>query len=181
MVATSPRGETNPAEHPEGLTAARISPNDRQRIQRALEVYRVSGRSLTDWQAAASSRPGGYEFVKFALIDESRSRLHDRINRRFHRMLKAGFVDEVETLMRRPGLERDSTSMRAVGYRQIWAYLEGRADLDTAISRAQAATRQLAKRQLTWLRAEPSLARFDPLEAQTPGTISSLVGQKLNK
>ncbi len=162
-------------------SAARISPNDRQRIQRALEVYRVSGRSLTDWQAAASRRPGGYEFVKIALIDESRPRLHDRINRRFHRMLRAGFLDEVETLMRRPGLERDSTSMRAVGYRQIWAYLEGRDDLDAAISRAQAATRQLAKRQLTWLRAEPSLSRFDPLEAQTPGTISSLVSQKLNK
>lgn len=168
-------------------TAARISPNDRQRIQRALEVYRSSGRTMTDWQAAPSAPSplsplsGQYEFMRIALVDASRSRLHERINGRFHDMLDAGFVDEVAELMQRTGLGPDSPSMRAVGYRQLWAHLEGRYDLDEAIERAQAATRQLAKRQLTWLRAEPALATFDPLEDATPASISSLVERNLSE
>ena len=160
-------------------TARRISPNDRQRIQRALEVYRASGRSLSEWQAAATAGASRYEFLKVALVDPLRSRLHERINRRFHDMLEAGFVGEVEGLMRRPGLGPDSPSMRAVGYRQLWAHLEGRFDLDEAIRRAKAATRQLAKRQLTWLRGESEMASFDPLEARTAAAISSLVEQKI--
>lgn len=161
--------------------AGRISPYDRQRIQRALEVYRVSGKPLSELQADSLRRPGRYEFAKIALVDASRPQLHERINRRFRQMLKAGFLEEVRGLMRRPGLRRDSTSMRAVGYRQLWAHLEGQGDLDAAVTRAQAATRQLAKRQLTWLRADASLETFDPLEAQTSVAISSLVERKLDK
>ena len=90
-------------------------------------------------------------------------------------------LDELEALRMRPGLSADSPSMRSVGYRQLWAYLDGSCDLDTAIARGQAATRQLAKRQITWLRSEAGLTVFDPLEKSAPGAISRKVAAKLNK
>ena len=162
-------------------SAGRIAENDRQRIQRALEVYRTTGRPLSDWQRD-EARPGAdYDFLKIALMDSSRARLHARINRRFVEMLEAGFIDEVETLRRRPGLGPDFPSMRSVGYRQIWAYCDGRDDLETATAKAQAATRQLAKRQITWLRSEASLTVLDPLDKATSKSISEAVGRKLNK
>lgn len=159
----------------------RIAANDRQRIQRALEVYRISGRTLTEWQAQHVPAAPTCRFVKIALIDADRARLHARINQRFRDMLEAGFVDEVRALMQRPGLSAECSSMRAVGYRQLWAHLAGQGTLDEAITRAQAATRQLAKRQLTWLRAETGLARFDPLEGDTIDTISTLMAASLNE
>ena len=161
--------------------AARIGPNDRQRIQRALEVYRVSGRPLSAWQAAAPTRAAAYRYIKLALIDPERRRLHERIDRRFVRMLEAGFPDEVATLMKRPGLGPDSPAMRAVGYRQMWAHLAGDCSLDEATARAQAATRQLAKRQLTWLRGEPDVDEFDPLEVRTSVAISSRLKRMFNE
>ena len=162
-------------------TAERVGPNDRQRIQRALEVYRISGRTLTAWQAAGSTPRADYSFIKLALVPGSRAPLHERIGRRFHAMLAAGFVDEVRSLMQREGLGPDSPSMRAVGYRQLWAYLAGRYDRHEAVRRGQAATRQLAKRQLTWLRSEDSLASFDPLEAGIADAISVFLEAKLTE
>jgi tRNA dimethylallyltransferase len=157
------------------VAADRIEPNDRQRIQRALEVYRVSGRSLTDWQEAAARARGkdDLSFVKLALLVEPRSLLHERIEKRLDSMLDAGFLDELRTLMRRPGLDRDGPAMRSVGYRQFWAYLAGECSFEEARYRALAATRQLAKRQITWLRAEKGLECLDPLESGIIDTISA--------
>ena len=155
------------------VVAARVSPNDRQRIQRALEVYQVSGRPMSDWQADSAEHRPAADYLRFALVDVDRARLHDRINRRFIDMLDAGFIAEVEALRKRPGLSGDSSSMRAVGYRQIWAHLDGAYDLPDATRRAQAATRQLAKRQLTWLRSSAGIEVFDPLGTDTRPTISS--------
>jgi tRNA dimethylallyltransferase len=138
------------------VTAARLSVNDSQRIQRALEVWHSSGRSLSQWHTASQEhapRAGG-RIV--ALEPRARSWLHDRIAGRFDTMLAAGFVDEVHALMQRGDLNASTPSMRCVGYRQAWSLLsEGDGALDRAALRARgiAATRQLAKRQLTWLRS----------------------------
>lgn len=161
--------------------AARIEPGDRQRIQRALEVFRSTGRTMTDWQTDGWRAPHGLDFVKIGLVPSERRTLHARINGRFLQMLEAGFVDEVRGLQGRKGLSAGSSSMRAVGYRQIWAHLDGAWDLAEATRRAQAATRQLAKRQLTWLRAEPGLHEFDPLETGMDDAISAFLVRKLNE
>jgi len=162
----------------DGIAAARINPNDSQRIQRALEVYRVSGKSLSEWQAGSASTDRADSFLKVAVVTESRSVLHDRIARRLQSMLQSGFVEEVETLMARPGLTASHASMRAVGYRQLWSYLEERGDLEDASQKALAATRQLAKRQLTWLRSEQQVTVVDPLESDALATISGLLRQQ---
>jgi len=131
-------------------TAARLAPNDSQRIQRALEVHQVSGRPLSAWHSA----PDGRTPPLIALEPDDRAWLHARIGARFAAMLDAGFVDEVRRLRARGDLHAGLPSMRAVGYRQAWSALEG-GDLDTLAASASAATRQLAKRQLTWLRSMP--------------------------
>ena len=154
--------------------AERIDPNDSQRIQRALEVYRQSGQPLSAWQAATAA-PGDARFRKLALRVEPRSLLHERIALRLERMLDAGFLDEVRRLMQRPGLHRDNPAMRAVGYRQFWAHLAGDCSFDEARSRALAATRQLAKRQMTWLRSENALKTFDALDSRAADAISGLL------
>ncbi|HSM31037.1 MAG TPA: tRNA (adenosine(37)-N6)-dimethylallyltransferase MiaA [Woeseiaceae bacterium] len=154
--------------------AARIDPNDSQRIQRALEVHRLSGRALSAWQASTEA-PGDVRFQKLALRVEPRSLLHERIALRLERMLDAGFLDEVRRLMQRPGLHRDSPAMRAVGYRQFWAHLAGDCSFDEAHSRALAATRQLAKRQMTWLRSENALKTFDALDSRAVDAISGFL------
>ncbi len=133
--------------------ARRIHANDPQRIQRALEVFELSGTPLSVLQ----QRPGP-EFpwrpIRCALLFADRQQLHDRIARRMQAMLAAGFLDEIETLYRRPGLSADCPSMRAVGYRQFWGFLAGEYGQQEAFDRSVIATRQLAKRQLTWLRRE---------------------------
>jgi tRNA dimethylallyltransferase len=154
--------------------AARINPNDSQRIQRALEVYRSSGRALSSWQESTAAA-GDVRFRKLALVVEPRSRLHERIARRLDHMLAAGFLDEVRRLMQRPELHRDSPAMRAVGYRQFWAHVAGECSLETARDRALAATRQLAKRQITWLRSENGLKTFDALDSGVEDAISELL------
>lgn len=168
-----------PAQHErllavDPVAAARIEPNDRQRIQRALEVFLVSGRPLSEWQAETGNSAGaGLEFVKLALQPAARSVLHERIEIRLNTMFNSGFLDEVKALYERPGLTGEHPSMRSVGYRQLWEHLEGATTLDEARLRALYATRQLAKRQVTWLRSERTVMAFDPLE---PGLIDAISG-----
>lgn len=163
----------------DAAAAARINPNDSQRLQRALEVYRVSGRSLTDWQEQAAPPSEDIRFLKIALQVEPRALLHERIARRLDTMIADGFVDEVRRLRERPNLTRASASMRAVGYRQFWRCLDGEIDLQEARQRALFATRQLAKRQLTWLRSEKSLISIDSLEPAAIDSISRLLARYL--
>ncbi len=154
--------------------AERINPNDSQRIQRALEVYRLSGRPLSAWQESTSAS-GDLRFEKLALQVEPRSLLHQRIAERLERMLDAGFTVELRRLMLRPGLHRGSPAMRAVGYRQFWAHLAGECTFEEAKSRALAATRQLAKRQITWLRSESGVKTFDALDSGVADAISGVL------
>lgn len=138
------------------VSASRIHPNDPQRINRALEVYRISGQSLTELTAAAGE-PLPYPVRQFAIAPVERALLHQRIEQRFLQMLAQGFEQEVRQLYQRGDLHPDLPSMRCVGYRQMWDYLDGKIDYPTMVSQGIAATRQLAKRQLTWLRSWPDL------------------------
>ena len=138
------------------VTAESLHPNHSQRIQRALEVYRLTGTALSELQA---STEGGiadrYDIKQFALMPNNRQLLHDRIASRFHNMMDRDFEAEVAKLYRRGDLQASMPSMRAVGYRQLWEYLAGNCDLSEAIERGIVATRQLSKRQQTWLRSWP--------------------------
>ena len=143
--------------------AARIHPNDPQRIQRALEVFELSGRPISAWQR--DTRPEhGLRWSRWALVPADRAALHARIAARYAQMLDAGLLTEVQRLLALPGLEARSPSMRAVGYRQLAAHLAGQCSLDAAVEQAVAATRQLAKRQLTWINADPLWRRIDPFQ-----------------
>jgi len=158
--------------------AARLSPNDSQRIQRALEVFRISGKRLSEWQREARTETADIEYIKIALQIEPRELLHDRIEQRLDQMIASGFEREMHTLRARPGLCKDSPAMRSVGYRQFWKYLDGDYSGQEARDRALYATRQLAKRQLTWLRSENALFVVDPLEAGAVDTISTCLAGK---
>ncbi|WP_414444004.1 tRNA (adenosine(37)-N6)-dimethylallyltransferase MiaA [Burkholderia sp. 22PA0106] len=139
-------------------TAARLAPNDAQRIQRALEVFMLSGQPMSALLAAPPREDDAarrYRFVPVALEPSDRSVLHARIATRFDAMLEAGFIDEVERLRRREDLHLGLPSMRCVGYRQAWEYLDGETDYTTMRDKGVFATRQLCKRQLTWLRSMP--------------------------
>ena len=140
---------------------ARIHPNDPQRIQRALEVYEVTGKAMTQLQKEQKSEPLAYQVLKLALIPSERSLLHERIKMRFSLMLQNGLIEEVKGLQNRGDLHQDLPAIRAVGYRQVWDYLEGRLDYDEMEERGVIATRQLAKRQFTWLRSEKDLTIYD--------------------
>lgn len=142
--------------------AARIHPNDPQRVLRALEVFRLSGRPISEWQNRATSRVFPFRVLRLCIAPRDRALLHERIERRFDAMLAQGFLDEVRGLRSDPRLHPDLPSMRAVGYRQAWQHLDGSTDAATFRDQAIFATRQLAKRQLTWLRAQPELRWFDP-------------------
>jgi len=134
--------------------AGRIHPNDPQRIQRALEVFEISGRTLSSLLQTRRHAPLPYRLIKRALVPEDRDLLHRCIAERFQAMLAAGFLEEVRALYRRGDLHLQLPAMRAVGYRQLWQYLEGRLTYAEAVQQGIVATRQLAKRQMTWLRAE---------------------------
>ena len=162
------------------VAAERINANDSQRIQRALEVCRVSGRTLTAWHASTRPVREDFRFLRIALLPEPRSVLHERIEQRLEQMLGEGFVDEVRRLRERPGLTASHPSMRAVGYRQYWEHLDGDVDAAEARQRALAATRQLAKRQLTWLRSEPELFAVNPLETDALSAISDYLEAALS-
>jgi tRNA dimethylallyltransferase len=145
--------------------AARIHPNDAQRIQRALEVYAVGGRPISELQTL--TQPSiARDFLVTALVPEDRARLHQGLAQRFENMMAAGLLDEVRALFARGDLTEDHPAIRAVGYRQLWSYLAGAYPLDTAAARAVAATRQLAKRQMTWLRSMQHVERVDPHDSQ---------------
>ncbi|MGH8283446.1 MAG: tRNA (adenosine(37)-N6)-dimethylallyltransferase MiaA [Gammaproteobacteria bacterium] len=141
--------------------AARIHVNDPQRIQRALEVFYLTGRPLSELHATDAVKPALYQFIKLAVAPASRTLLHARIAGRFQDMMAAGFLREVTGLRGRGDLTRGHSSMRSVGYRQLWEYLDGDCDLDTAVQRGVVATRRFAKRQLTWLRAETDVHWYD--------------------
>ncbi|MEO5677044.1 MAG: tRNA (adenosine(37)-N6)-dimethylallyltransferase MiaA [Usitatibacter sp.] len=147
-----------PALHAELATvdpvlAARLEPTDAQRIQRALEIWQLTGKALSQLQAEGAGAPPPFDALRIALEPSDRVALHDRIATRFRSMLDAGLVGELEGLRARYTLDANLPSMRAVGYRQAWDTLEGTASAATLAERGIAATRQLAKRQLTWLRA----------------------------
>jgi tRNA dimethylallyltransferase len=146
-------------------TAARLMTTDSQRIQRALEVCELSGKTMTQLftEQAATALP--YRLLKLALVPSERSVLHQRIALRFEQMLQAGLIDEVKALRAKyPALTADLPSMRCVGYRQAWQYLDGEFGLDELREKGVAATRQLAKRQLTWLRGMEDTVEFDCLD-----------------
>lgn len=141
------------------ITAARLHPNHNQRIQRALEVYRITGKPLSEIHAGQDSEPLSekYDVRQLAIMPRDRKTLHERIEKRLEIMFENGFIEEVESLFKRADLHTELPSIRAVGYRQLWSYLEGECDLGEAKFRALVATRNLAKRQLTWLRSWPEL------------------------
>lgn len=136
--------------------ASRIHPNDPQRIQRALEVITITGRSMSELQDESSGEPLDYSLHKMIICPEPRSVLHKRIEQRFDLMIEAGFIDEMKSLHSRSDLNVNLPSMRAVGYRQAWQWLDGQSTFDEMREKAIVMTRQLAKRQLTWLRRERS-------------------------
>ena len=158
---------------PEG--AARIEPRHAQRVGRALELVRATGKTLTELYAKEIPVPDWMQgpLLRFALIPNDRAALHAQINQRFSQMLTDGLVDEVARLRERYTLHPELPSMRCVGYRQAWDFIEGRINRRELLAQGSAATRQLAKRQLTWLRSLP----FIPLEPTQPGHVESLMNQ----
>ncbi len=160
--------------------AARIHPHDTQRIQRALEVYDVGGVSLSDLvdtpqSNASDARLFPYRVVKIAIVPEDRAGLHHRIETRFKAMLAQGFVAEVERLRGRGDLHAGLPALRAVGYRQVWGYLHGEMGYDEMVERGIFATRQFAKRQLTWLRSTQDTSKFDISENISDKILKHLV------
>jgi tRNA dimethylallyltransferase len=144
------------------VSASRIHPNDPQRILRALEIHRVSGKSRSDWQQKSERPAFPFRLLSIVLAPKDRGELHHRIALRFDQMLADGFLDEVRELKADSRLHPDLPSMRSVGYRQAWQHLSGQSDAKTFREQAIAATRQLAKRQLTWFRSSVSSRWFDP-------------------
>jgi tRNA dimethylallyltransferase len=155
-------------------TALRLAPTDAQRIQRALEVFELSGQPLSDLQGRRETHAGLGATLTFALVPADRSGLHEAIARRFDAMLAAGLVDELAQLRARYVLHRDLPAMRSVGYRQAWMFQDGEIDRPALRARGLAATRQLAKRQFTWLRAT-DVASFEPGAASTFAAIVAQV------
>ncbi|MGX5659878.1 tRNA (adenosine(37)-N6)-dimethylallyltransferase MiaA [Castellaniella ginsengisoli] len=155
------------------VTAARLAPHDSQRLQRALEIWHSSGRPMSDWlaQPPVPVLPG-WRFETISLEPSDRAVLHDRIARRYQAMIAAGLLDEVRGLHVRADLHPGLPSIRCVGYRQLWDHLDGRISMDQAIEQAIAATRQLAKRQITWLRSLPRRIPVDCLSDRAAAEIT---------
>jgi tRNA dimethylallyltransferase len=152
--------------------AKRIHPNDPQRIQRALEVYRIVGKSLTQLCEEAAVEPIPYRQIRMVLAPAERKLLHEKIALRFHKMLAQGFLDEVKKLRSRGDLDKAMPSMRAVGYRQAWEHLEGDYGYDELVEKGIIATRQLAKRQFTWLRKQSTASHY---QSEDPELLSHVL------
>lgn len=159
--------------------AARIEPGDAQRIQRALEVIRATGSPLSELQGTRAPVIDREQVLRVVVAPPERATLHARIEQRLTGMMAQGFLAEVARLHARPDLDADKPAIRAVGYRQLWGHLEGEYTLAEGVRRALVATRQLAKRQMTWLRHHRDASWFDPLEAAAPGHITREVAQAL--
>jgi tRNA dimethylallyltransferase len=159
--------------------ARRIHPNDPQRIQRALEVIGLSGRRMSDLQRRQQPPPLPYRVLRIVVCPQPRAALHQRIEQRFRQMLEQGLLDEVRALRARGDLHRDLPSMRCVGYRQAWSHLEGEIGGAEMGRQAVAATRQLAKRQLTWLRQESGALWYDLSEESAQNCVIGEIGQFL--
>lgn len=161
-------------------SAERIHPNDPQRIIRAIEVYEQTGMSLSHWWRENPPKTFPYKLLKIVLWPKDRDAYREIIAQRFQAMLQDGLVGEVKTLMNRGELTAEHASMRSVGYRQVWAYLQGRLDEEEMISKAIHATRQLGKRQLTWLRKLQNDYKFVAYEAETTQNLLKLLETHLN-
>lgn len=143
-------------------SAERIHKNDPQRLVRAIEVYEITGKTLTEFRAEPKKGLPEFELIKVALIPEDRAKLHKQIELRFMQMVENGFLQEAKKLYERGDLNEDMTSIRSVGYRQAWLFMMGEYDFEEFIYKGLVATRQLAKRQLTWLRKEQNITIIDP-------------------
>lgn len=161
--------------------ANRIHPNDSQRIQRALEVYLLSGKTITAWQQSETTALSGFSVHCIAVAPADRAVLHARIQQRFDEMLTQGFLDEVRGLYARGDLSPEHPAIRSVGYRQAWAYLSGEINEVEMREQAIAATRQLAKRQLTWLRAWPNLTWFETTSPSLLEDVNAWIKEQNNK
>jgi tRNA dimethylallyltransferase len=159
-------------------TASHIQPNDSQRIQRALEVCYLTGRPMSELLAQRRANDFPYRVFNLALLPSDRGILHQRIERRFDTMLEMGLVDEVSCIRARFQLAADMPSMRCVGYRQVWMYLDNQISLAKMREMGVYATRQLAKRQLTWLRSMHALQIFDCLANDLSGLVKSYLQQQ---
>lgn len=159
--------------------AARIHPNDPQRIQRALEVHALTGVAMSDLQQQRQAVLEKKETISISLCPQDRSVLHERIEKRFQAMMHQGFLEEVQGLRARGDLTPEMPALRAVGYRQLWGHLDGAYDLEEAIRQGIVATRQLAKRQLTWLRSMRQALWFDPADdALLQKVLAAVVGHR---
>jgi tRNA dimethylallyltransferase len=169
------------------ITAARLQPNDSQRVQRALEVYEITGKPMSELLAASPSEDGREgsaipEWIDLVSLEPSdRARLHQNLEKRFDEMLIGGLLEEVEALRKNPELHADLPAIRSVGYRQVWEYLDGVVDQEEMRYKALAATRQLGKRQLTWLRAIAGRNTFDPFNPNELKAALEYCKQSLNK
>ncbi len=161
--------------------ARRIEPGDAQRIQRAMEVWELSGRPLSDWHRQAPDPAPPWHFVCLGLVFGDRDVLRERIRRRLDAMIGAGFVAEVERLLGRPGLSPDAPALRAVGYRQLIRHVTGERSLDEALREAAVATARLAKRQHTWIRGERTVECLDPLDPAARSLIYDRVAEAIDR
>ena len=160
-------------------TAARLEPNDAQRVQRALEIYYITGKSMTDLLKKPKYVYFPYTPIRISLAPADRAALHERIAQRFDAMLSAGLVDELRRLRENYALEPDMPAMRCVGYRQAWDHMTGKISRDELRNQGIAATRQLAKRQLTWLRAMEGVTEFDCLADNVGDLVLEYIRQEL--
>jgi len=156
-------------------TAARLHTTDTQRIQRAMEIYRITGKPMSELIQQQTNNELPYTILPIALVPSNRAALHQRIALRFEQMLKDGLVDELRRLREKYSPHRDMTSMRCVGYRQAWEYLEGEINDGALLDKGIFATRQLAKRQLTWLRSMPDNIEVDCLQPDLTETVASIL------